>query len=145
MTKRVTGPKEVRQRRLITPPFWDLAEIRRLAFFERLSLGLEVDLCIDVRGVQRDVPEPSADYVDVDAGAQEIGRRGVADGVRAYALCRQRPHFGDDLEAITLDGGMDPEASDGLAEERAQGVRVRRYRHPRPPATTLYVEESVYV
>lgn len=32
-----------------------------------------------------------------------------------------------------------------MAEERAQGVRARRDRHPTPPATTLCLEESVYV
>jgi hypothetical protein len=43
------------------------------------------------------------------------------------------------------DSGATPLSTLSMAEERAQGVRARRYRHPRPPATTLYVEESVYV
>jgi hypothetical protein len=63
---------------LIAPSFWYFAKVWRVAFFERLRLGLEVDFGVDVCRVERDVPEPSANRVDVDAGAQKMGRGGVA-------------------------------------------------------------------
>ena len=56
ITKRLQRPKEVHQGGLVAPSFWDFAEVRRLAFFERLRLCLEVDLGVDVCRVQRDVP-----------------------------------------------------------------------------------------
>ena len=67
-------------------------------FFERLGLRLEVDLGVDVCRFQRDVPKPTSNGMDVDSGAQKVGRGGVADGMGADAFCRQRGHFGDNLD-----------------------------------------------
>ena len=60
------------------------------------------------------MPKPTSHGIDVDPGAQKVGRGGVADGMGAHAFCRQRGHFGDDFEAVALNGCMDFEASDGL-------------------------------
>jgi hypothetical protein len=44
------------------------------AFLEGLRFGRQIDLGINVGRVDRDVPQPRADGVDVDAGAQQVGR-----------------------------------------------------------------------
>jgi len=49
-----------------------------------LSLGLEIDLCVDVGGVERHVPQPAADRVDVNAGA-------ASDGIQIDAQGEERP------------------------------------------------------
>jgi hypothetical protein len=77
ITTRLQRPKELHQGWLIAPSFWDFAEVRRVAFFERLRLGFEVDFGVDVCRIERDVPEPSANRVDINTGAQQMGRGGV--------------------------------------------------------------------
>src|SRR6185437_676418 len=52
------------------------------------GLSLEVDLRIDVSGVERDVPEPAADRVNVHPGAQQVRSRRVSDDMRADHLVR---------------------------------------------------------
>ena len=47
-------------------------------FRECLGLAGEIDLRVHVRGVDRHVPEPRADRVDVDTGTQEVGRGRVS-------------------------------------------------------------------
>ena len=44
---------------------------------------LQIDFGVDVGRVDGDVSEPSADGVDIDAGAEQMRSRSVADGVRA--------------------------------------------------------------
>ena len=47
-----------------------------------LCLHLQINLGIDVRGINRDVAEPSTDRVDVDAGSEEVYCSCVANNVR---------------------------------------------------------------
>jgi len=86
-------------------------DIGHLAFRQGFGFCLEVDFGIDIRGLQRDMAEPAPDCVDVDASAQKVGRGGVADGVRADTLCRQRRRLGSSLQSVTFNDGMDPESS----------------------------------
>ena len=44
--------------------------------------GLEVGLRVDVGRVERDVTQPGADRIDVDACAQKMGCGGVPDHMR---------------------------------------------------------------
>ena len=62
---------------LVLLPVTARGRIGRIAARDRLRLRrLEVDLGIDVGGVQADVPEPDADRIDVHPGAQQVcGRR----------------------------------------------------------------------
>lgn len=39
---------------------------------QRLCLHFQINLGVDVRGVQRHMAEPGADHVDIDAGTQEV-------------------------------------------------------------------------
>ena len=48
-------------------------------------LGTEVDLCVSVRGLQADMTEPAADHVNLDAGFEQVNRRGVPKDVRRNA------------------------------------------------------------
>ena len=57
---------------------------------EHFGFTLQVDFGVDVGGVDRDVAEPRADGVDVDAGAQQMRGGCVPDGVRAEGSTKQR-------------------------------------------------------
>jgi hypothetical protein len=46
--------------------------IRQIAERECLRFYLQVDLRVNVCSVQGDVPEPSPDGIDVDAGAKQM-------------------------------------------------------------------------
>jgi hypothetical protein len=59
---------------------WDRALVQRLGFH------CEIDLGVDVGGVEGDVPEPGSDRVDVHSRAPEMDGRRVPDDVRADAL-----------------------------------------------------------
>ena len=87
-TSRLQCAKEVHQRRLIPPTPGDPFGIRHIAFRQSFGLGLEVDLGVDVRGLQRHMTEPAPDCVDVDTRAQEMSCAGVADGMGADAFRR---------------------------------------------------------
>ena len=52
--------------------------IRDLAGAQSLGFHLEIDLRVDVRRVERDVAEPGADGIDIDARAEEMYGRGVS-------------------------------------------------------------------
>ena len=71
ITERLQRAQEVHQRGLIPPVLSGCAGVGGLAFAKALALGSpkSSDLGIDIRGLQRHVPEPSADCVDVNAGA----------------------------------------------------------------------------
>jgi hypothetical protein len=43
--------------------------ITDVACLKSLGLGLQIDLRIDVSGIERDMPQPTTDCVDVNAGA----------------------------------------------------------------------------
>jgi hypothetical protein len=60
------------------------------ALRQHLSFTFKVDLCVDVGGVDGDVPHPGANGVDVDARAQEMGSGCMTDGVRADSFPQQR-------------------------------------------------------
>ena len=89
--------------------------VRDRALAEGLGLHLEVDLGVDVRGVERDVPEPGADRVDVHPGAQKVYGRRVADDVRADALGADGWHALGGLSGVARDQSIDSEARDAFA------------------------------
>ena len=45
---------------------------------EHLSLSLQVNLCIGVGRINRDMTEPGPNRVDIDSGAKEVGGCRVA-------------------------------------------------------------------
>ena len=51
---------------------------------------LQIDFGVDVGRVDGHVSEPSADGVDIDAGAEQVRRGGVADGMWADRPAEQR-------------------------------------------------------
>jgi hypothetical protein len=61
---------------------WQIAERESFRFH------FQVDLRVNVRGVQGDMPEPGSDGIDVDAGAKQMDRTRMSKTVRANALCR---------------------------------------------------------
>ena len=62
---------------------------RKLALSECLGLHFKIDLCIDMGGIERNMSQPSTDRIDVDTGAQQMYRGGVANGVWTDLLGRQ--------------------------------------------------------
>src|SRR3972149_3116570 len=79
------APKKREQVLVVLPSRGPSGVRQDRAFGERLGFGGEVDLRVHVRRVDRDVPEPRADRVDVDTGAQKMGRGRVTNGMRAEA------------------------------------------------------------
>ena len=76
--------KESHQRGIIAPMCSAFGYgFKRSALRQHLSFTFKVNLCVDVGGVDRDVPHPGANGVDVDARAQEVGSGCMTDGVRA--------------------------------------------------------------
>ena len=56
---------------------WQIAERECFRFH------FQVDLRVNVRGVQGDMPEPSPDGIDVDAGAKQMDRTRMPSRYRA--------------------------------------------------------------
>jgi len=80
--------QEVHQRGLIPPVLSSRAGVTGFTFRQGIGFGFEVDLGVHIRGVQRRVPKPAADRVDVNAGAQKVGCGGMADGMGTDTLRR---------------------------------------------------------
>ena len=57
---------------------------------EDFGFTLQIDFGVDVGRVDGDVSEPSADGVDIDAGAEQMRRGRVPDGMRADRPAEQR-------------------------------------------------------
>ena len=70
ITKWLQRAQEVHQRGLIPPARTSHAGIGSLAFRQGFGFGFEIDLGVDIRGLQRHMPQPSADRVDVNTRAQ---------------------------------------------------------------------------
>jgi hypothetical protein len=62
---------------------WQIAERECFRFH------FQVDLRVNVRGVQGDMPKPSPDGIDVHAGAKQMDRTRMSKAVRANALFRE--------------------------------------------------------
>src|ERR1022692_2267383 len=75
-----------------------------LALGQGPGFHLQVDLCIDVGGVKRNMPEPSPNRVDVHAGTEKVDGGRVANGVGADSFSFQCGHF--DLEAKRMVWGL---------------------------------------
>ena len=55
---------------------------------KRLSFHFQIHFRINICSVERDVPKPSTNGVDVDARSEKMGRGRVPNGMRAHALFR---------------------------------------------------------
>ncbi|HEX3875399.1 MAG TPA: hypothetical protein VHW24_00325 [Bryobacteraceae bacterium] len=53
---------------------------------ESLSLRFQVHFRIDICRVEREVPQPGTNGVDINPGTEQMGRRRVANGMRTYPL-----------------------------------------------------------
>ncbi len=107
------------------PMSWRFCLANR-ARLERGGPHLEIHLRVAVRGLQGHVAQPGTDGVDVDAGAEEMHRCGVPDGVRADAFALQR---GDRRRSLLHGPGeqrVDAEASHGLAADVEEDPCIAR-------------------
>src|SRR5437899_539774 len=89
--------------------------IRDLAGAQSLGFHLEIDLRVDVRRVERDVAEPGANRVDVNAGTQQMDGRCVANHMGTDALGAQRRDAWRRLTGVAADHRVNSEAGDRLA------------------------------
>src|SRR5712691_8866422 len=102
------------QRRVLPPvPCW-LACIGNFTLGQGLGFHLQIDFCVDVGRVERNMPEPDANGVDVHAGAEQVCGRGMSNGVGADPFCSQRGHLDLDFVGVPLDESVDAEACDGM-------------------------------
>ena len=116
ITKWLQRAQEVHQLGLIPPVRTGRAGGGGLTFRQGFGFGFEIDLGIDIRGLLRHMPQPSADRVDVNARAQKVSRRGMTDGMGTDALCRQRWRSGSGLLSVAFDYGMDPRTSNMMSD-----------------------------
>ena len=65
------------QRRVISPVPLRLACIGNFALGQSLGFRLQINFCVDVGRVERNMPEPGANGVDVHAGAEQVCGRGM--------------------------------------------------------------------
>ena len=85
------GAEEGEQGRVVFPSLagdWRCAEV--VGVGEDFGFTLQIDFGVDVGRVDGHVSEPSADGVDIDAGAEQVRRGGVADGMWADRPAEQR-------------------------------------------------------
>ena len=88
---------------------------RALAFISKIGFG------VDVGGIDRDMAEPCADGVDVDAGAEKMRSGRVADGMRADPFFA---HFRD-----TAHGSLRISRHDLMDAEACQWLRATTEEH----------------
>ena len=77
---RLQCAQERHQRRIIPPAPFRFVCVGNLAFGQSPGFHLEIDFCIDVGRVERNMAEPSANGVDVHAGTEQVRGRGMACG-----------------------------------------------------------------
>jgi hypothetical protein len=102
------------QRWVIPPVPFGLICIGNFALGQSLGFHLQIHFCINVGRVDRHMPEPGADGVDVHAGTEQVSGRGMSNGVGTYPFSRQRGHLDLDFVGVPLDEVMDAEACDGM-------------------------------
>jgi len=59
-----------------------------LASCKRLRLHFQIHFRVNIYGVERDVPQPGTDGVDVDARPEKMGCRRVPNRMRAHSFVR---------------------------------------------------------
>jgi len=69
-------------------PGLDRDVVWQIAERECSRLHFQVDLRVNVRGVQGNMPKPRPDGIDVHAGAKQMDGARMAETGRANALCR---------------------------------------------------------
>lgn len=71
---------------------WGLFQAADINLGQRLGLHFQIHLGVDVRGVQRNMAQPSADGVDIDTCTQEVDGCRVPNRMGADALSGQGRH-----------------------------------------------------
>ena len=92
--RRLQTPKEDEEIPVVLPERWGSVVGLDGACRERFRFGGQIDLGVDVRGLDGDVSEPRADGIDVDAGAQQVRRGRVPNRVGADPLALEARHVG---------------------------------------------------
>ena len=105
--------EELHEAGVVAPPFAGGRGLDR-AEGQRLGLHLQVGFGVDVGRAEGDMAEPGADGVDVHAGAEQVRRRGVPEGVWTDAFSRERRHHFRRHEYMAFDDGMDAETGERL-------------------------------
>src|ERR1017187_4815122 len=131
--------EERHQRRLVAPMPFRCVRIGDLALGQSPGFHLQVDLCIDVGGVNRNMPEPGPNRVDVHAGTEKVGGGRVANGVGADPFSFQGGYFGLGPADISFDQRVDAETGDG----KTAAIEKTRAEGERPAMTTVSFSNGV--
>jgi transposase len=118
-------PHEVHHRRhVLTLPrgAWDSRDIDAC---QCLGLHFEVHLGVDIGGVQRDVPEPGPDRVDIDTGSEQMDSGRVSQRVRTDALAAHRLDPCRRLRSTCGDDPVHPEPRHRSACTSAEDMVIR--------------------
>jgi hypothetical protein len=99
--------QEGHQFKVLTPTSVGFGGFNDLTLGQSFCLHLQVDLCINVGGVERDVSEPCTDSINVHPGPKQVCGRGMPNRVRAHSLRAQRGHGDLELIHVALDKCVD--------------------------------------
>ena len=78
--------KESHEACVLTPTFPRFGVAFHLTVSKCGGLHLQIRFGVDIRCVERDMTEPGADRVNVNAGAKQVAGAGMANGMRADAF-----------------------------------------------------------
>jgi hypothetical protein len=94
----------------IVPPAFPSRWLVLFAHAERLCFHIKVRLGVDIGGVERDMPQPRTDGVDVYSSAEKVRCGRVVDGVRADILLLHFGHGDCRSSRMACDDVVDAEA-----------------------------------
>src|ERR1039457_1878833 len=108
-------PQEADDARVLAPLSCVLP-IRDIAMSQGFGLHFQINLRIDMRGVQRDVSQPTADGIDVDACTQQMDGTCVPHGVRTDSFLFEGRHFCARLDQRPLHEVIDAKPGERLTK-----------------------------
>src|ERR1035441_8471552 len=71
---------------------------------------LQVDVGVDVGRIEGNMPEPGANGVYINAGAEQVRSSRMSHVMGANALFRERRHLDPELNGVPFDKGINPKA-----------------------------------
>lgn len=119
------GAQERHQRRVVSPVPFRLV-VGDFAPCQSPGFHLQIDFRVNVRRIQRNMPEPGANGIDIHTGAEQMCGRRMSNAVRANPLCHQRGHLGLEAARVTFHQGVNAEASYGMSATIEKCTRCRR-------------------
>ncbi len=145
ITSQLECAQERHQGRIIPPTTRWFIGLDNFTLGQSLSFHLQIHLCVDVGRVERYMPEPGANSIDIHASAEQVCGCRVANRVGADSFFRQGGHLDLSFADISFDQRVDSESCYGMTaaiEKDTCGRRAARdenfeFINRTPPQRTL--------